>query len=155
MEIVLPFHGGIAMRTSVALGLMLLAALVVGASGDQIPQGEVVRAHVPSEVPDEWKARRNPVEASKESVDLGKLYYSSQCVMCHNSNGDGQGELTLQYHFVTPDFTNRARQESRTDGELFFILSEGHGSMPGQDERFKDEVKWSLVNYVRTLVGEP
>ncbi len=95
---------------------------------------------------------KNPVAASEESLERGKLFFSSQCTMCHGHDGKGKGDLVSRLKLEPPDFTDKAMQEAWSDGALFYVLTEGHGRMPGQGDRFKDEVKWDLINYVRSFL---
>jgi len=39
-----------------------------------------------------------------------------------------------------------------TDGELFWIISNGKGKMPGEGDRTKERVRWNFVNLVRSFV---
>ena len=71
--------------------------------------------------------------------------------MCHGSRGDGKGELVGRLKLEVPDFTDPETRKKRTDGELFFILTDGHGEMPGEGARLTPEWRWDLVNYIRTL----
>lgn len=108
---------------------------------------------VPLVIPEEERARKNPIPASLESVALGGRLFSSQCVMCHGKEGNGKGDLAEEMELRVPDFTDPALQKKRTDGELFYILSEGHGDMPKQGERMRAEQRWHMINYIRTLAS--
>jgi len=39
-----------------------------------------------------------------------------------------------------------------TDGELFWIISNGKGKMPGEGDRSSAKVRWNFVNLVRSFV---
>ena len=106
-------------------------------------------------VPDPARDRKNPVEPTEESIEYGKLLFSSQCVMCHGKQGAGDGDLVARFSYEVPDFTDPGLQKQRTDGELFYILHHGHGKMPDQGDRFDEKVLWDLVNYLRTLSRQP
>jgi mono/diheme cytochrome c family protein len=41
--------------------------------------------------------------------------------------------------------------KDRTDGELFYIIKNGHQDMPAEGPRIKPEENWDLLNYVRSL----
>jgi mono/diheme cytochrome c family protein len=116
------------------------------ASAEEAPEAEV-----PLVIPDAEKKRRNPVADSPEVIARGKTLYNSQCTMCHGSLGDGRGDLVERLGLTVPDFTSAEEQQRRTDGELFFVLSQGHGSMPGQEGRLEDEERWAMIRYIRTL----
>ena len=38
-----------------------------------------------------------------------------------------------------------------TDGELFYVISEGHKPMPSYKKKLTDEQRWQLVLLVRAL----
>ena len=139
---------------SFAIALLALAGLVGVQPGNAqdaqaSEQPEPSPAAVAPEIPREARDRVNPVLADEGSLERGGMLFSSQCTMCHGAAGDGTGSLVDRLKLEMPDFTNAKRQGQRTDGELFFILSEGHGRMPGQADRFLENTKWDLVNYVR------
>ncbi len=49
------------------------------------------------------------------------------------------------------DFRDAATFKESTDGELFYIIKNGHQDMPPEGNRIKPEQNWDLVNYVRSL----
>jgi mono/diheme cytochrome c family protein len=111
---------------------------------------EIPEAGVPLVIPEEEKERENPLKGDEESIALGKKLFSSQCTMCHGPEGQGDGDLAADMQLAIADFSSSKARE-RTDGELFYILSKGHGSMPAQGERMPEKNRWSLVNHIRTL----
>ena len=50
--------------------------------------------------------------------------------------------------------TNPDALKNRTDGELFYIIENGHEDMPPEGHRVKVAENWDLVNYVRSLREE-
>ncbi len=91
----------------------------------------------------------NPVKATAESIAQGKKIYSYDCASCHGATGDGKTDVAKDLRM--PDLTDQARLKDRTDGELFYIIKNGHGDMPPEGDRAKTEQLWDLVNYVRLL----
>jgi len=75
------------------LGLILLAgaAGLVAAWQEQEkkeePQAELPK---PLVIPEEEKNRKNPTEATAESLVIRRKLFSSHCVMCHGKKGDGE-----------------------------------------------------------------
>jgi mono/diheme cytochrome c family protein len=135
--------------------LALAAAILFTAGGTTLTRSaegeQTPTADVPLEIPKDWKEHRNPRPADEQSVSNGKTLFSSQCVMCHGASGDGSGALAARLKFKMPDFTE---PNKRADGELFYILTHGHGKMPGEGDRLSDETKWDLVNYIRSLPAD-
>jgi len=102
-------------------------------------------------VPEEAKQIKNPQEATPQSVANGKQIYSSQCTMCHGAKGDGKGDLATRFGYAMPDFSDPAVQKTTTDGELYWVVTNGHGKMSGEGQRLNEKTRWDLVNYLRTL----
>ncbi len=132
---------GLAMASVPSGSTAVLAQTTIAAAG---PVGS-------APVPDKAKRTSNPVPATADSVAEGKTIFSSQCTMCHGVLGSGKGDLVERLELQMPDFTDPAYQRARTDGELFWVIRNGHEEMPSQAKRFDDRTWWNVVNYIRTL----
>lgn len=158
-------------RWAGALAFLVLAstAIWLGASGavagaaqaspeQEMEQQEPAQAEadaeaaVPLVIPEEEKNRENPFKDDEEATALGKKLFSYQCTMCHGPEGRGKGDLAQDMKLSMPDFTSDDVKK-KTDGELHYVLSQGHGSMP-EHERMPEKNRWSLVNHIRTLGSE-
>jgi mono/diheme cytochrome c family protein len=129
-----------------------LAALSVIFAGLQVTDDELVAAStVLTEIPEEAKQLKNPFATDAESVTRGEEIFSSQCTMCHGADGRGTGDLVERLQLKIPDFTDSKMQAKWTDGALFYVVTKGHGKMPGQEGRFDDKRNWDLVNCVRSF----
>ena len=93
----------------------------------------------------------NPIKPTPESLAQGKKYYGYDCAMCHGENGDGKGDVAVDEKLTLKDYRNPAALQSMTDGELFYVIKNGHGQMPPEGGRVKDTELWNLVNYIRSL----
>jgi mono/diheme cytochrome c family protein len=133
-----------------AAALFAATALSQGLPTPEADAEAVHRARIPLKVPDKAAMRPNPVPPMEESLDRGKRLFNTQCTMCHGATGDGTGALAEQLKMEMPNFTDRKEQTKVTDGELFWVLENGHGRMPKED-RLPEEWKWDLVNHIRTL----
>jgi len=102
-------------------------------------------------IPVEAAKQQNPVKPSAESMARAKKWWPLDCEMCHGSNGDGKGETAQEMKLKMMDFTNPDTLKDRTDGELFYIIKNGHNDMPAEGPRVKTEQAWDLVNYVRSF----
>lgn len=116
--------------------------------GKEEPQAELP---APLVIPEEDKNRKNPIPANDESLEVGRKLFASQCALCHGAKGDGKGDLAADLKLTMPDFTGAEWRKKRTDGELFYIISTGHGRMPGQGDRLREVQRWHLVNLLRTV----
>ena len=102
-----------------------------------------------SPVPVKAARELNPVKPTSDSIAEGKKIYTYDCATCHGVSGDGKTDIAKDLKI--PDLTDPTLQKDRTDGELFYILKNGHGDMPPEGDRAKPERLWDLVNYVRSL----
>jgi mono/diheme cytochrome c family protein len=102
-------------------------------------------------VPADAAKQPNPVKATPESIARAKKWWTLDCAMCHGKDGDGKGETARDMKLTLADFTNPDSLKDRTDGELFYIIKNGHQDMPPEGDRIKTEEGWDLVNYVRSL----
>jgi mono/diheme cytochrome c family protein len=75
--------------------------------------------------------------------------------MCHGAKGDGKGDLVPRLGLKMPDLSDPKLQAKRTDGEWFYIITQGHGQMPGEGDRLAATRKWQLINLMRTLAPPP
>ena len=111
--------------------------------------------------PDADKARVNPVEATPAALLKGRALYQKHCASCHGDKGKGDGpaaRLHAERSKRAPqDLTDAKVQAGMTDGEIFWKLGSGFKEdaqiiMPSFTEEIpKDEDRWKLVHYVRTL----
>jgi len=140
------------MKRAWTWGLITLLACGLAAAWTS-PQQEAPTPSRPKEIPPEAAQRKNPVAATAESVAFGKRLYASQCAMCHGEAGDGKGDLAEEMNLKMPEFTDAKKMKERTDGALFYMLTEGHieAHMPAQGRRLREEQRWHLVNYIRSL----
>lgn len=106
-------------------------------------------------IPVEAARQQNPVKSSPESLARAKKWWTMDCEMCHGKAGDGKGDTAKDMKLNMMDFTNPDTLKSRTDGELFYIIKNGHNDMPAEGPRVKPEEAWDLVNYVRSFSKKP
>jgi mono/diheme cytochrome c family protein len=102
-------------------------------------------------IPVEAAKQPNPVKSTPESLARAKKWWTLDCVMCHGKDGNGKGETAAEMKLKIVDFTDPATLKDRTDGEIFYIIKNGHEDMPPEGQRVKPEENWDLVNYVRSL----
>ena len=102
-------------------------------------------------MPVEAAKQPNPVKPTPESLARAKKWWTLDCAMCHGKDGDGKGETAREMKLTIADFTNPATLKDRTDGELYYIIKNGHQDMPPEGPRIKTEEGWDLVNYVRSF----
>src|SRR5439155_1517325 len=96
-------------------------------------------------------AKKNPVPVTADGLAEVRKLYSYNCAMCHGKIGDGKGDLAADMKLELRDWRDANTLEKMTDGELFWIISNGKGKMPGEGDRTKERVRWNFVNLVRSF----
>lgn len=110
----------------------------------------------PAPIPAEAAAKQNPVKVTPEGLAEARKLYGYHCSMCHGKDGDGKGDLAEQMKLNLKDWRNASSISNYTDGQLFYIVTNGRGEMVGgEGDRVKEEVRWNLVNLVRSFGQKP
>lgn len=139
-------------RLRLLLPAALLSLTTLSAQQAQPPQKVTPSSY--AAIPVEAAKQANPVKSSPESLARAKKWWTMDCAMCHGAAGDGKGSLAADMKLQIADFTNPATLKDRTDGEIFYIIKNGHEDMPPEGNRIKADENWDLVNYVRSLSGK-
>lgn len=105
----------------------------------------------PKMTPDD-AAKKNPIPPTPEGLAGARKLYGYDCAMCHGKEGDGKGDLAAEMKLELHDWRDASTLEKMTDGELFFIISNGKGKMVGgEGDRAPEKMRWNLVNLVRSF----
>jgi len=136
-------------RFALVLPAILLVALPVSAQQNSTSTPTKTTSY--AAIPVAAAKQANPVKSSPESLARAKKWWTLDCAMCHGKDGDGKGETAIEMKLKLVDFTDPATLKDRTDGEVFYIIKNGHEDMPPEGARIKTEEGWDLVNYVRSL----
>lgn len=110
-----------------------------------------IRQNTPWMVPEAEKSRKNPLVPSAASIESIKGIYREDCAKCHGESGKGDGPKAAEHNPRPADFTDPARMDALTDGELFYKISEGRRPMPAFKNRLTEEQRWQLVLLVRAF----
>ncbi len=117
---------------------------------------KVLRSRVPPDQIEEARTWKNPFPNTSENIEKGKKIFHGKafCVTCHGKDGKGLGNIPGLRGKLPRDFTDKAWQATRTDGELFWILKNGS---PGTDMAsfvplvLTEEEAWHVLLYVRSF----
>jgi mono/diheme cytochrome c family protein len=131
--------------------LLLSVILLIGFSASFAQQNSKPTAEAaPAQIPAEASAKVNPVKPTLEGLADAKKLYGYHCSMCHGKDGDGKGDLAEQMKLTLHDWRDASSISKMTDGDLFYIITNGRGKMVGgEGDRRKETLRWELVNYVR------
>jgi mono/diheme cytochrome c family protein len=122
----------------------------------------VMRPRVPPDQIEAASAVTNPLPASEEMIAKGRALFEGKafCKTCHGADGKGLGADIAPGSLKGPlprNFTDKAWQAARTDGELFWILkngSKGTAMAPFIPLVLTEEEAWQVLQYVRSF-GQP
>jgi mono/diheme cytochrome c family protein len=102
-------------------------------------------------IPPEALRMVNPVRPTTESQTHAKKVYGYDCAMCHGVNGNGKGDVVADLKLTLKDYTDPTALKDMSDGELFYIIKNGKGQMPGEGDRAKQDDLWNMVILVRSF----
>ena len=121
------------------------------------PDHEILEPKVPASNLAEVKVLKNTVAANAKTLSEAREIFAGKgtCHTCHGEKGKGDGEIADSMNPKPRDFTYKPWQKVRTDGEIFWAISNGtaggESGMPPFGDILSDEERWSLVNYIREL----
>ena len=93
---------------------------------------------------------KNPLAGNTETLKYAQVLYTSYCTPCHGNKGKGDGPAAAGLAIKPADHSSAAIQ-IKTDGALYWEMTEGHNPMPSYKTALTDNQRWELVNYIRTL----
>lgn len=91
----------------------------------------------------------------------GANLYDSYCWTCHGKRGKGDGPIAVAYQPRPRDLTDQGYVASRTDNDLYHMISQGgavmgrSAAMPGWGHVLTPQDMWDLVTYIRQLSKQP
>lgn len=101
------------------------------------------------ESPASAKKVKNPVNATRRSVNKGEVLFMNSCASCHGNNADGKGPLSKS---LSTEPTNlQAMSGMHPDGDFAWKIANGNGAMPAWKDSIKQKDIWNLVNYIQSL----
>ena len=134
------------------LFLVVCAALAQQQDSKDKPKQSQSDESTPAPVPQSDTDKKNPVKPTTDGLAEAKKLFGYHCAMCHGKEGDGKGDLAEQMKLPLSDWRDPNALSKYTDGALFYIITNGKGKMVGgEGDRTKEEVRWNLVNYVRSF----
>ena len=103
-------------------------------------------------MPPDAKLVKNPLTldpsvAAKQILPV----YLDKCSECHGETGQGNGSQAKMYDPRPAVLTDTPHLGTVTDGELFYVISQGHKPMPSYKKKLTEEQRWQLVLLVRAF----
>lgn len=93
---------------------------------------------------------KNPVVPAPLAIAEARDHFADHCATCHGNDGAGQTQINAGLYPPAPDM-RQAPTQQLSDGELFYIITNGvrFTAMPGWGG--EDEENWKLVLFIRHL----
>jgi mono/diheme cytochrome c family protein len=91
-----------------------------------------------------------PVPVDDALVERGHQRYAIYCQPCHDARGDGKGILFQRGNVPTASFHSE-KILKYADGQIFDVITNGAGLMPGYRWPIPPSDRWAIIAYVREL----
>lgn len=86
-------------------------------------------------------------DCNEASYLRGKQVYEIYCVMCHGTNGKGNGILVSQGVYpAVPAYSDRP---DITEGNMFHSITHGKGLMGSYASQITPQQRWEVICYIR------
>ncbi len=106
----------------------------------------------PWKVPEEYKNKKNTVQATDESLEYGKEIYDMSCASCHGKSGEGNGVKAKNLNIELFDLTSSEYHTKFTDGDIYYQSFIGRYKWHDFRRGITDEEdRWNVVNYIRSM----
>ncbi|NVO09699.1 MAG: c-type cytochrome [Bacteroidales bacterium] len=98
-------------------------------------------------VPSEAKNKTAPFLFTPETIKTGEQIFNANCKSCHGDPGKAN------YAKLNPIPKDPASPEyqKNSDGEMFYILSNGRGLMPNFVNTLNEAQRWQVISYIRSF----
>lgn len=100
---------------------------------------------------EEYRQMNNPLPLNPSNLEKGQTTYQFYCSACHGLDGRGTN-AEVKFGRKISDLTD-SKLNSRSDGELFWKITEGGWPMPAfwEGDTLSENDIWMLIQYVRSL----
>lgn len=125
----------------------------LAAPADSVPMSGRAPVHTIAEARD----LASPLQRDQAGTARAQRLYATNCALCHGADGRGKsvtGEHFARSKIVTPPVDLAGERVSqRTDGELYWFISNGIGAMPHFRSLLTEQERWLLVDFIRQTQG--
>jgi hypothetical protein len=97
----------------------------------------------------------NPFLSSPENLLKGEKAYTTFCIGCHGSSGNGDGKLyTSGLYPLKPRSLTSENVVKLLDGEVYHSVILGFGSMGAHGSQITQDDRWKIILHIRQLQKE-
>jgi cytochrome c len=116
-----------------------------------IAQGETPYPYENSPVGADRAAREhtNPLPPTAENLKRGQEVYEANCLMCHGSGGQGDGQLIPR--FPNPPSFTASNMKNMTEGHIYHVITYGLGDMASHAWQVDPMDRWKVSQYIKKL----
>jgi mono/diheme cytochrome c family protein len=93
----------------------------------------------------------NPLPITAALLKRGQQRFTINCSPCHGQLGDGNGITRKIGAMAVVGNLHDARMVKMTDGELFYVITNGRNLMGAYGPNVTVEDRWAIVAYLRAL----
>jgi len=93
----------------------------------------------------------NPMPITSALLRRGQQRFTINCSPCHGQLADGNGITKKIGAMAVVANLHDARIVKMTDGELFYVITNGRNLMSGYGPNVTVEDRWAIVAYLRAL----
>ena len=90
----------------------------------------------------------SPLTLSPATIEDGRGLYQTYCLVCHGSNGKGDGPLVVAGKIPTPPAYSSVRVAAFPPGRIFHVVTKGTQKMPSYAALLTPDERWKVVAYV-------
>jgi mono/diheme cytochrome c family protein len=81
----------------------------------------------------------------------GRTRFDATCAICHGITGDGVSVVATAMRSRHPPSLHEPRLRALSGEQLFTIVTEGYGLMPGYAGMLTPDERWAVIAYVQAL----
>ncbi|MEO8663799.1 MAG: MbnH family di-heme enzyme [Bryobacteraceae bacterium] len=103
-----------------------------------------------TEAPLEARRVKNPIAANPAILATAHQTFTRLCALCHGEDGKAMTKFAGSMRTRPTNLTTYV-MESMTDGEIFWVVTNGLGEMPSFAEHVPESARWELALWIREL----
>lgn len=111
--------------------------------------GDIMEYGVPHPDSIVWSEKNlhNPLPASPQVLEEGKVLFTQYCAPCHGAGGAGDGKVAALYGGVANLVSGRSK--GLNEGHIFHTITYGYNRMWPHGTQINPEDRWRIVRYVK------